>query len=72
MTNSEILYAVVFIGVFPAVWILAAVLDRFLPDNSSHYLFRETRVRDHRLIRTTGTKCARPCHPAPRNDYGAA
>ena len=49
MTSSEILYAVVFIGVFPAVWILAVVLDRFLPDNSSHYLFRETRERDQPL-----------------------
>lgn len=46
MTSSEILYAVVFIGVFPAVWILALVLDRFLPDNSSHYLFQETRERE--------------------------
>ena len=49
MTNSEIFYAVVFIGVFPAVWILAAVLDRFLPENSSYYLFRETREPDQPL-----------------------
>lgn len=28
------LYAVVFIGVFPALWILAWVFDHIMPDNS--------------------------------------
>ena len=59
MTNSEIFYAVVFIGVFPAVWILAAVLDRFLPENSSSYIC-EKRAETSRLIPTIGTEYARP------------
>jgi hypothetical protein len=45
MTKPEILYAILFVGVFPAVWILAAVLDRVLPDNSGHHSPREERDR---------------------------
>ncbi len=36
------LYAVVFIGVFPALWILARVFDHIMPDNSGHHSPRET------------------------------
>lgn len=31
--NLEFLYAILFIGTFPALWLLAAILDRFLPDH---------------------------------------
>ena len=34
MTGSETLYATLFIAVSPALWILVAVLDRILPENS--------------------------------------
>ena len=37
MTRFEILNVFLFVGLFPALWILAAVLDRFLPSDSSHY-----------------------------------
>lgn len=36
------LYAVVFIGVFPALWILATVFDQIMPDNSSRHSPRDT------------------------------
>ena len=36
------LYAVVFIGVFPALWILARVFDHIMPDNSGRHSPRET------------------------------
>ena len=39
------LNALLFIGVFPALWLLAAVLDRILPSNSGHYSPREERRR---------------------------
>jgi hypothetical protein len=35
------LYAVVFIGVFPALWILATVLDHNMRDNSGRYSPKE-------------------------------
>ena len=43
MTNSEVLYAVLFIATFPALWILAAVFDHILPELSRHYSSREQR-----------------------------
>ena len=36
------LYAVVFIGVFPALWILARVFDHIMPDNSGQLSPKET------------------------------
>ena len=42
MTSSETLYAVAFIGVFPALWILATVFDHIMPDNSGRHSPRET------------------------------
>jgi hypothetical protein len=36
------LYAVVFIGVFPTLWILATVFDQIMPDNSGRHSPRET------------------------------
>jgi hypothetical protein len=45
MTSSQIFCAVLFIGVLPALWILAAVLERLLPDNSGHHSPREARER---------------------------
>jgi hypothetical protein len=36
------LYAVVFIGVFPALWILARVFDHIMPDNSGQLAPKET------------------------------
>jgi hypothetical protein len=36
------LYAVVFIGVFPALWILATVFDHIMPDNSGSHSPKET------------------------------
>jgi hypothetical protein len=35
------LYAVVFIGVFPALWILATLFDHIMPDNSGRYSPKE-------------------------------
>ena len=51
MTNSETLYAVLFIATFPALGILAVVPDRVLPDNSGHFSPREERelARERRL-----------------------
>ena len=38
MTSFETLFhAVVFIGVFPALWILATVFDHIMPDNSGRH-----------------------------------
>jgi hypothetical protein len=45
------LYAVVFIGVFPALWILATVFDHIMPDNSGRYSPRETLDEDRPLNR---------------------
>ena len=45
MSRSEILYLLLFIGVFPALWILAVVLDRFLPSDSSLYSPQDERKR---------------------------
>ena len=45
MTQFEILNVFLFIGVFPALWILAAVLDRFLPTDSRLHSPREERKR---------------------------
>jgi hypothetical protein len=36
------LYAVVFIGVFPTLWILATVFDHIMPDNSGRHSSKET------------------------------
>ena len=40
--SSETLYIVLFIATFPALWIVAAALDHFLPDQSP----RQERPRD--------------------------
>jgi hypothetical protein len=45
MTSSETLYAVLFVAVLPALWIVAAVLDRILPENSGHHSPREEREK---------------------------
>ena len=45
------LYAVVFIAVFPALWILATVFDHIMPDNSGRYSPRETLDEDRPLNR---------------------
>jgi len=45
------LYTVVFIGVFPALWILATVFDRIMPDNSGHYSPEETLNEERPLNR---------------------
>ena len=45
------LYAVVFIGVFPTLWILATVFDHIMPDNSGRYSPRETMDEDRPLNR---------------------
>ena len=45
MTESEI-YAILFLATFPALWILAAVLDRFVPKTSRHHSPREARERE--------------------------
>jgi hypothetical protein len=45
MTSSETLYVIMFIAVFPALWVVAWVLDRTLPDNSEHYSPRQERER---------------------------
>jgi hypothetical protein len=51
MSESETVYAILFLATFPALWILAAVLDRFLPENSAHHSPREAREleRERRL-----------------------
>jgi hypothetical protein len=49
MLRSEILYLLLFIGVFPAIWILAVVLDRFLPSDSSLYSPQDERRRQSLL-----------------------
>ena len=43
MTSS--FYAALFVATFPALWVLAAVLDRILPDRSP----RQERPRRHEL-----------------------
>ena len=43
MSQSETVYAILFFATFPALWILAAVLDRFLPEDSRHHSPREAR-----------------------------
>ena len=43
-------YAVVFIGVFPALWVLAKIFDHIMPHNSGRYSPRETN-KDRRLNR---------------------
>jgi hypothetical protein len=42
---SETVYAILFLATFPALWLLAAVLDRFLPEDSRHHSPREERER---------------------------
>jgi len=44
-------YAVVFIGVFPALWILTKVFDHIMPPNSRRYSPRETLDEDRPLNR---------------------
>jgi len=46
MSNSETVYAVLFLSTFPALWILAAMLDRLLPNISRHHSPREARERE--------------------------
>ena len=48
MSRFEILNVFLFVGVFPALWITAAVLDRFLPSDSSH------RCREEVIGKVTG------------------
>ena len=45
------LYAVVFVGVFPALWVLAKVFDHIMPHNSGRYSPRETLDEDRPLNR---------------------
>jgi hypothetical protein len=45
MSESETVYAILFFATFPALWILAAVLDRWLPNASRHHSPREERER---------------------------
>ena len=45
MTSSDTLYVFLFVAVFPALWILARVLDRVVPDNSEHHSPRQERER---------------------------
>ena len=49
MSRFDIFNALLFIGVFPALWIVAAVLDRFLPSDSRVYSPREERKRQSEL-----------------------
>jgi hypothetical protein len=42
---SETVYVTLFLATCPALWILAAVLDRFLPEDSRHHSPREERER---------------------------
>ena len=43
------IFGLLFIGVFPALWILSAVLDRFLPSDSRLHSPREERRRQSKL-----------------------
>jgi hypothetical protein len=45
------LYAVVFVGVFPALWILAKVFDHIMPPNSGRYSPTEILDEDQPLNR---------------------
>ena len=45
MTSSDTLYVILFVAVFPALWILARVLERVVPDNSEHHSPRQERER---------------------------
>ena len=45
MSGFEILNLCLFIGVFPALWIFAAVLDRILPSDSHLYSPQDERKR---------------------------
>ena len=45
------LYAVVFVGVFPALWILAKVFDHIMPPNSGRYSPTEDTDEDRPLNR---------------------
>ena len=44
-------YAVVFIGVFPALWVLDKVFDHIMPHNSGRYSPSETLDEDRPLNR---------------------
>jgi hypothetical protein len=39
--SSEILYVALFVATLPAIWALAALLDRFLPDYSRQHSPRD-------------------------------
>ena len=43
--SSETLYAALFIATLPALWTLAALLDRFLPDKPGHHAPWDERQR---------------------------
>ena len=43
--SSVTVYAALFIATLPALWTLAALLDRFLPHNSRQHSPREERQR---------------------------
>ena len=45
MTSFETLYVVLFVAVFPALWLLAAVLDRIFPTAAQIEAKRRTQAR---------------------------
>ena len=51
MTTSDIRYVILFVGTFPALWILAALIDYFLPDSLGHHSPREEQGRQERQDR---------------------
>jgi hypothetical protein len=51
MISSEILYMVVFVAVFPALWLLASVLDRIFPTASEIEARRRVQARRAELLK---------------------
>ena len=56
MSRSEILYLLLFIGVFPALWILAVVLDRFSERDELYTARREKSPSGRQSSQQTSTK----------------
>jgi hypothetical protein len=50
MGSGTILYIGLFIALFPALWILAAVLDHFLPATITHHSPQRERERRRREL----------------------
>ena len=59
--SSETLYVVLFIATFPALWILAAAIDHFLPDQSPH----QERPRNEERQLLSGSQKRVPAADAP-------